>query len=72
MCSSDLEGNPNLRGDAATGALLAEAGARAAATLVALNVATGGLDASWTDRAEAAVKAAGGAARNATGIPTGP
>src|SRR5437016_3105358 len=32
------EGNPNLRGDAATGALLAEAGARAAATLVALNV----------------------------------
>jgi len=32
-------GNPNLRGDAITGALLAEAGARSAATLVAINLA---------------------------------
>lgn len=32
-------GNPNLRGDAITGALLAGAGARAAATLVAINLA---------------------------------
>jgi methenyltetrahydrofolate cyclohydrolase len=32
-------GNPNLRGDAITGALLAEAGARAAAVLVAINLA---------------------------------
>lgn len=31
-------GNPNLRGDAAAGALLAEAGARAAANLVAINL----------------------------------
>ena len=33
------DGNPNLRGDAITGALLAEAGARAAAVLVAINLA---------------------------------
>jgi methenyltetrahydrofolate cyclohydrolase len=33
-------GNPNLRGDAITGALLASAGARAAATLVAINLAS--------------------------------
>lgn len=33
------EGNPNLRGDAATAALLAAAGARAAAGLVAINLA---------------------------------
>jgi methenyltetrahydrofolate cyclohydrolase len=32
-------GNPNLRGDAITGALLAEAGARAAAVLVGINLA---------------------------------
>ena len=32
-------GNPNLRGDAITGALLAEAGARAAAILVGINLA---------------------------------
>jgi methenyltetrahydrofolate cyclohydrolase len=32
-------GNPNLRGDAVTGALLAEAGARAAAVLVGINLA---------------------------------
>jgi formiminotetrahydrofolate cyclodeaminase len=33
-----VHGNPNLRGDAATGAALAEAGARAAANLVAINL----------------------------------
>jgi len=33
-----VQGNPNLRGDAAAGALLAEAGARAAATLVNINL----------------------------------
>jgi formiminotetrahydrofolate cyclodeaminase len=58
-------GNPNLRGDAVTGALLAEAGARAAATLVALNVASENLGESWNDRAQAAVRLAGDAARNA-------
>ena len=33
------DGNPNLRGDAIAGALLAEAGARAAAVLVGINLA---------------------------------
>jgi formiminotetrahydrofolate cyclodeaminase len=34
------EGNPNLRGDAATAAILSEAAARAAANLVEINLAT--------------------------------
>ena len=34
------DGNPNLRGDAVTGLLLAEAGARAAALLVGINLAS--------------------------------
>ncbi len=38
------EGNPNLRGDAVTAAALAKAGVRAAATLVEINVSTGGAD----------------------------
>ena len=38
------EGNPNLRGDAATAVALAGAGVRAAATLVELNVSAGGAD----------------------------
>ena len=38
------EGNPNLRGDAATAAALARAGVRAAATLVEINVSAGGAD----------------------------
>jgi formiminotetrahydrofolate cyclodeaminase len=38
------EGNPNLRGDAVVAALLAEAGVRAAAKLVEINVAAGGAD----------------------------
>ena len=38
------EGNPNLRGDAVVAALLAEAGVRAAAKLVEINVAAGGTD----------------------------
>src|SRR5258708_9289982 len=37
-------GNPNLRGDAVTGALLAAASARSAASLVEINVGLGGLD----------------------------
>ena len=36
------EGNPNLRGDAVTAAVLAGAGVRAAATLVEINVSAGG------------------------------
>jgi formiminotetrahydrofolate cyclodeaminase len=38
------EGNPNLRGDALTAAVLAGAGVRAAATLVDINVSSGGAD----------------------------
>ncbi|CAN5748631.1 hypothetical protein BH24ACT18_BH24ACT18_11870 [soil metagenome] len=38
------EGNPNLRGDAVTAAVLAGAGVRAAATLVEINVSAGGAD----------------------------
>ncbi|HEX6470190.1 MAG TPA: cyclodeaminase/cyclohydrolase family protein [Streptosporangiaceae bacterium] len=38
------EGNPNLRGDAVTAALLAAAGARAAGRLVAINLAGAGDD----------------------------
>ena len=37
-------GNPNLRGDAVTGAVLAAASARSAACLVDINVGLGGLD----------------------------
>jgi methenyltetrahydrofolate cyclohydrolase len=36
------EGNPNLRGDAVTATVLAEAGVRAAATLVEINISAGG------------------------------
>jgi formiminotetrahydrofolate cyclodeaminase len=38
------EGNPNLRGDAITAAVLAGAGVRAAATLVEINISAGGAD----------------------------
>ena len=50
-------GNPNLRGDAVTGALLAEAGTRSAAALVAINVADPA-DPRRTEAAEAASAAA--------------
>jgi formiminotetrahydrofolate cyclodeaminase len=61
------DGNPNLRGDAITGALLAEAGARAAAILVGINLA--GTDDDRPARAaqlakEAASFAAGATAQN--------
>jgi hypothetical protein len=46
----EAEGNPNLRGDAVTGRLLAEAGCRAAAELVAANLPEG---APRRERAEA-------------------
>lgn len=52
------DGNPNLHGDATVGALLAEAGARAAAVLVELNVAHGGLPPDRVDRAHALVERA--------------
>jgi methenyltetrahydrofolate cyclohydrolase len=48
-------GNPNLRGDAQTGALLAVASARSAACLVDINVDLGGLEPELSRRAAQAV-----------------
>jgi methenyltetrahydrofolate cyclohydrolase len=55
-------GNPNLAGDVRAAVLLAEAGARAAAELVRINVAAGELDAAVAAAAGAAVEAAAAAA----------
>jgi formiminotetrahydrofolate cyclodeaminase len=52
-------GNPNLRGDAVTGAVLAAASARSAACLADINVELGGLDAELSQRAGRAAEAAG-------------
>jgi formiminotetrahydrofolate cyclodeaminase len=61
------EGNPNLRGDAVAAALLAEAGARAAAVLVEINLGAGEIADDRLERAgEFAAKAAG-AARGVVG-----
>jgi formiminotetrahydrofolate cyclodeaminase len=51
-------GNPNLRGDAATAAVLAAASARSAACLVDINVDLGELDPELSRRAARAVQAA--------------
>jgi formiminotetrahydrofolate cyclodeaminase len=51
-------GNPNLRGDAFTAAVLAAAAARAAAELVRLNVELGNLGGDLADRAARAADAA--------------
>jgi len=59
-------GNPNLRGDAVTGALLAAASARSAACLVDINVGLGGLDPGLSWRAAQAAADAGDAAGRAT------
>jgi formiminotetrahydrofolate cyclodeaminase len=59
-------GNPNLRGDAVTGALLAAASARSAASLVDINVGLGGLDPELSRRAARAVADAGDAAERTT------
>ena len=59
------EGNPNLRGDAVTGALLAAASARSAACLVAINVGLGGLDPELSRRAGQAAADADAAADRA-------
>jgi methenyltetrahydrofolate cyclohydrolase len=58
-------GNPNLRGDAVTGALLATASARSAAGLVDINVRFGGLDPELSRRAAQAVADAADAAERA-------
>lgn len=55
-------GNPNLRGDACTAALLCRSAAAAAATLVAINVAAGGLDDRLADTARADTASASEAA----------
>ena len=47
--------NPNLRGDAVTGAVLAAASARSAASLVDINVGLGGLEPELSRRAAQAV-----------------
>jgi formiminotetrahydrofolate cyclodeaminase len=54
-------GNPNLRGDAVTGAVLAAASARSAASLVDINVELGGLDPGLSQRAAQAAADAGNA-----------
>ena len=55
-------GNPNLRGDAVTGAVLAAASARSAACLVGINVELGGLDPGLSRRAAQAAADADDAA----------
>ena len=55
-------GNPNLRGDAVTGAVLAVASARSAACLVDINVRLGGLEPDLSRRAAQAVADASAAA----------
>jgi methenyltetrahydrofolate cyclohydrolase len=47
-------GNPNLKGDALTGAILAEGAARAAAALVEINLQAGGVSDDRLERANAA------------------
>ena len=59
-------GNPNLRGDAVTGAVLAAASARGAACLVDINVDLGGLERELSRRAAQAVADATDAAGRAT------
>jgi len=59
-------GNPNLRGDAATGALLAAASARSAAFLVDINVTRGELEPDLSRRAAQAAAEAADAAELAS------
>lgn len=57
------DGNPNLRGDAITAALLADAAARSAASLVRINITAGAPDAGLSARAARAASQARAALR---------
>jgi methenyltetrahydrofolate cyclohydrolase len=57
------EGNPNLRGDAVTAVLLADAAGRCAAHLVELNVRHGALEGDWRERSAVACAALADAVR---------
>lgn len=59
------DGNSNLTGDAVTAVLLAEAAARSAARLVALNVDAGDLEPKLAEEADACVDAAARSVRDA-------
>jgi methenyltetrahydrofolate cyclohydrolase len=61
------EGNPNLKGDAVAAALLAEAGVHAAAVLVRINTAAGGIFDDRLEHASELAARAGRAARRAVG-----
>ena len=63
-------GNPNLRGDAVTGAVLAAASARSAACLVDINVAWGELEPGLSRRAAQAAAEAGDAAERTVAMST--
>jgi methenyltetrahydrofolate cyclohydrolase len=60
-------GNPSLRGDSVSAAILAEASARSAACLVDINVSLGGLGSDPSARAAKAVATAAAGARQALG-----
>jgi formiminotetrahydrofolate cyclodeaminase len=65
------DGNPNLRGDAITAVLLAEAAARAAASLVQINIAAGAPDDGLSPRAAHAAFQARAAVRELKLLPDG-
>jgi formiminotetrahydrofolate cyclodeaminase len=60
------EGNPNLEGDAITAVLLSEAGVRAAARLVGINLSTADIDDDRLGRANELVDTTAATARGAT------
>jgi methenyltetrahydrofolate cyclohydrolase len=60
------EGNPNLRGDALAAVLLADAGVRAAATLVGINLSSANVDDDRLGRANSLVDMTAAATRRAT------
>jgi formiminotetrahydrofolate cyclodeaminase len=59
------EGNPNLRGDVITAVVLADAGVRAAAALVEINLSAGNVDDDRIQRARELVSAAARTAQQA-------